>query len=83
VAQRNHCKGDPVETRISLSIRRLAYLNCAENADVVLYTIDGGGHTWPSGGKPYPEWITGKTTYEINASRVLWEFYDQHRRGAK
>jgi len=83
VAQRNHCKGDPIEARISLSVRRLAYVNCAENADVVLYTVEGGGHTWPSGGKPYPEWITGKTTYEINASRVLWEFYDQHRRGAK
>ena len=83
VAQRNQCKSDPTETRISPHVHRLAYTNCAENADVILYTVEGGGHTWPSGGKPYPEWIIGRTTNEINASRVLWEFYVQHRRGAK
>jgi polyhydroxybutyrate depolymerase len=81
VAQRNQCKGSPVETRVSPHVRRLAYTNCA--ADVVFYTIEGGGHTWPSGGKPYPEWIIGKTTGEINASNLLWEFYMQHPRGAK
>jgi len=81
VAEHNQCKGSPVETRVSPHVRRLAYTNCA--ADVVLYTIEGGGHTWPSGGKPYPEWIIGKTTDEINAGTVLWEFYMQHSRGAK
>src|ERR1051325_28130 len=81
VAQRNLCKGSPVETRVSPHVLRLAYMNCA--ADVVLYTVQGGGHTWPSGSKPYPEWIIGKTTDEINASSVLWEFYMQHPRGAK
>jgi polyhydroxybutyrate depolymerase len=81
VAQHNQCKGSPVETRVSQHVRRLTYSNCA--ADVVFYTIEGGGHTWPSGGKPYPEWIIGKTTDEPNASRVLWEFYMQHPLGAK
>jgi polyhydroxybutyrate depolymerase len=80
VAKRNKCKEDPIETRVTASVRRLAYTNCAENADVILYTVKGGGHTWPGGGKPYPEWITGHTTNEINASRVLWDFYVQHRR---
>ncbi len=77
VAQRNQCKGDPSETRVSPSVRRLAYSNCAENADVVLYTIEGGGHTWP-GGKHLAEWIAGQTTDEISASRVMWDFYMQH-----
>ncbi len=49
VAQRNQCKGEPIETRISPGVRRLAYTNCGENADVILYTIEGGGHTWPGG----------------------------------
>jgi polyhydroxybutyrate depolymerase len=82
VARRNQCKGDPIDTRISPSVRRLAYTNCAENADVILYTVEGGGHTWP-GGKPLPEWIVGRTTREINASRVLWEFFVEHPLGAK
>jgi len=49
---------------------------------VILYTVEGGGHTWP-GGKPLPEWIVGRTTREINASSVLWEFFVEHPLGAK
>ena len=82
VARRNQCKGDPIETRISPDVRRLAYTNCAENADVILYTIEGGGHTWP-GGKHLAEWIAGRTTDDINASEVMWEFFLQHPRKAK
>jgi polyhydroxybutyrate depolymerase len=79
VARRNQCKGDPVDTPISPGVRRLAYKNCAENADVILYTVEGGGHTWP-GGKPLPESVVGLTTREINATRVMWEFFLQHPR---
>jgi len=81
-ARRNRCTGDPIDTRITASVRRLAYANCAENADVILYTVKGGGHAWP-GGKPMPEWMVGRTTRDINASRVMWEFFAQHRRGPK
>ena len=77
VARRNQCTGDPVEARITASVRRLAYTNCAENADVILYTVEGGGHSRP-GGKPLPESMVGRTSSEINASRVMWEFFVQH-----
>ena len=75
VARRNQCKGEPSDTRVTTSVRRLAYTNCAENADVVLYTIEGG--------EPLPEWMAGRTSREINASSVMWEFFVQHRRGSK
>jgi polyhydroxybutyrate depolymerase len=82
VARRNQCKGDPSDTRITASVRRLEYRNCAENADVVLYSVEGGGHTWP-GGKPLPEWWVGRTTRDINATRLMWEFFVQHPLGPK
>lgn len=82
VARRNQCEGEPNDTRIFPSVRRLAYTNCAEHAEVILYTIEGGGHTWP-GGKPLPEWIAGRTTEDINATRVMWEFFMQHPRRPK
>lgn len=59
------------------SVRRLAYANCDENADVVLYTVEGGGHTWP-GGKHLAEWVAGWTTDDISATKVMWEFFLQH-----
>ncbi len=49
--------------------------DCA--SDVIFYTITGGGHTWP-GGKPLPEWLTGATTTEIDATRLMWEFFQEH-----
>ena len=82
VAQRNQCKGDPSDIRISRSVRRLAYTDCAKNADLTLYTIEGGGHTWP-GGKHLAEWIAGHTTDDVNATNVMWEFFVQHPLRAK
>ena len=81
-AHRNGCNQGPIEASVTASVRRLAYTDCAENADVVLYTIEGGGHTWP-GGKALPEWLLGKTTHEVNSTRLMWEFYVQHPRGPK
>lgn len=77
VAQRDQCQGKPSETRISPSVRLLVYSNCADNTDVALYTIEGGGHTWP-GGKHVADWLLGRTTDEINATRIMWQFFLQH-----
>ena len=82
VARRNRCKGDPSDARITANVRRLEYTNCAENADVMLYTVEGGGHTWP-GGRHLPESMVGPTTREISATRVMWEFFLQHPHGSK
>lgn len=81
-AKHNHCTGDPVDTPVNATVHRLSYTNCALNADVVLYTVEGGGHAWP-GGKPLPEWWVGRTPREIDATRLLWDFFVQHPRGPK
>jgi polyhydroxybutyrate depolymerase len=49
---------------------------------VVLYTIQGGGHTWP-GGKPLPEWFVGRTSRSINATSQMWEFFREHPLASK
>lgn len=76
-ANRNHCSSKLVETRITANVRRLSYLDCPEHADVILYTIDGGGHSWP-GQDDLPKWIVGPTTHDINATEILWKFYAEH-----
>jgi polyhydroxybutyrate depolymerase len=48
-----------------------------EGSEVVLYTIDGGGHTWPGRQWPVP-WL-GKTTKDISANELIWEFFQAHR----
>ena len=76
-AQRNQCAENPVESRVASDVTRLEYGGCAANAAVVLYTIDGGGHTWP-GGMPLPEWFVGRTTQSIDATSVMWDFFAKH-----
>jgi polyhydroxybutyrate depolymerase len=51
-----------------------AHTHCAGGAEVILCTVDGGGHTWP-GGFPIP---TGKTTTDLDASDAMWEFFQRH-----
>ena len=79
VARANQCQAPPTETSVSAAVVRRSYGDCSSNADVVFYTIRDGGHTWP-GGKHLAEWIAGKTTDEINASELMWDFFAQHPR---
>jgi polyhydroxybutyrate depolymerase len=76
-AQRNRCGENPVESRVAPDVTRRAYTNCADDADVVLYTIQGGGHTWP-GGTPLPKWFVGLTTRSIDATSLMWSFFSEH-----
>lgn len=76
-AQRNRCGITPIESTFAADVTRREYTNCAGNADVVLYTIRGGGHTWP-GGQPLPEWFVGPTSRSIDGTNLMWEFFRAH-----
>jgi polyhydroxybutyrate depolymerase len=78
-ARRNQCAPTPVESRVAPDVTRREYTTCLSNAPVVLYTIEGGGHTWPGGDSTYlPEWFVGTTTQSIDASSVMWSFFREH-----
>jgi len=61
-------------------VRRDTYGGCAARTSVVLYTIEGGGHTWPGGAQYLPVAIIGRTNRDIDATRVIWEFFAAHPR---
>jgi polyhydroxybutyrate depolymerase len=60
-------------------VRRTAYGGCREGRAVELYTIEGGGHTWPGG--PPADARVGRVSREIDASELIWEFFAGHARG--
>ena len=72
-AEQNGCS-EKISSTVSTNVSRIEYTTCRGNADVVLYTITDAGHTWP-GGKPMPEFITGTTSDEINATELIWKFF--------
>ena len=76
-ARRNGCALTPVDTRVAVDAVKRAYSGCANDADVELYTIEGGGHTWPGGGH-HPEFFVGRTTHSIDGSQIMWDFFKRH-----
>ncbi len=49
-----------------------------EGSEVVLIEIEGGGHTWP-GMEPIVA-LLGKSTKDISANDLMWEFFQKHPR---
>ena len=76
-ARRNRCGANPIESVVAADVTRIEYTDCAHDAAVVLYTDQGGGHTWP-GGKLLPEWMLGPTSRSIDATRQMWAFFREH-----
>jgi polyhydroxybutyrate depolymerase len=75
LAQRNGCSEQTLTLPVSADVSGIQFADC--DADVVFYTVTGGGHTWP-GGEPIPRWIAGHTNTNIDATRVMWEFFQEH-----
>lgn len=52
----------------------------AAGAEVLFYLIEGGGHTWPGTQWTAPEATYGKTSQNISATELTWEFFKHHPR---
>ena len=76
-AKHNRCNTPPVELPANGEVSGIRYTNCAQNADVDFYAVHGGGHSWP-GGKGLPRLIVGHTTQDIDATQVMWDFFQAH-----
>jgi len=51
-----------------------------EQGNVALATVKDGGHTWP-GADPFNVGLPiGKTTRDIDANEVIWQFFSKHSR---
>jgi polyhydroxybutyrate depolymerase len=60
---RNGCDHEPARLEQSAQVTKEQWNHCRESAEVILYTIHGGGHSW---------------TYAIDAAQIIWDFFVQH-----
>ncbi len=58
------------------SVERRTWGPGTDGAEVILYVVTGGGHTWPGGQRPIN--LLGKSTKDISANDVIWEFFEKH-----
>jgi len=81
---RNGCPATPKRSQLpqivndGTSVSIDEYTGCRDGVEVVLYSIEGAGHTW-AGGKQYmSEKTIGKTSRQFHASEAIWKFFQRH-----
>ncbi len=83
-ATNNGCTGDPTEEALpdidptdNTHVYKRTYPACT--ASLVLYRIQDGGHTWPGGSQYLPKRIIGPVNRDIDATHVIWDFFDAQK----
>jgi len=74
--QRNGCDPRAQSLPRQGDATAVGYTECQDGADVHVYSIPGGGHTWP-GGENLP-FFGGVSP--VNASELIWGFFEDHPR---
>jgi polyhydroxybutyrate depolymerase len=80
-AKYNRCGEKPEKTKLpshgkgGMETRIDTYSGCQQDATVALYTIKGGGNTWPGGEQYESEKTIGKTSPDLDANATLWSFF--------
>jgi len=67
-------------TQDSTQVRREVYGRGRDGTEVVVYIIEGGGHTWPGGSQYLPAFLVGKVSHKLDATQAIWDFFKKHRR---
>lgn len=79
-AKIDRCEEKPEKTKVSahdkggMETKVDTYNGCQQNAQVVLYSVKGAGSTWPGGEQYEVEKTIGKTSSDLNANEVIWNF---------
>lgn len=75
----NGALGEPETTDLpdvsddGMHVVRKIYRASVTGADVVLFAIVGGGHSWP--GRPRRAGVLGPTTTDLDANTAMWAFF--------
>jgi polyhydroxybutyrate depolymerase len=73
------CDGLPLISRASADVELSTYANCpAGDNEALLYTVLGGGHTWPGAAIDLDTAIAGATTHSVSANDLMLDFFDAH-----
>jgi len=79
------CPDAAVESLADLSVdgtlvSRTLHAPCVAGSEVALYTIEGGGHTWPGSSATFPSEL-GLVSHDVSASQLLLELFARHPPG--
>jgi polyhydroxybutyrate depolymerase len=76
----NRCDRPTEVPRDGTRVFRRDFGRCAAGSAVVVYRVEGGGHTWPGGPQQTAPALVGRTSRDLNATDVIWDFFSSHVR---
>ena len=71
-ARLDHCRPGARGMRLGTQVVRQAWIGCRAGTSVVLYTVVGGGHSWPGAD---PALAVGLTTQQVSATSQILSFF--------
>jgi len=82
----NRCRPEPVKDELEdkdpndgCKVKRSTWSDGKDGTEVVLLTIEGGGHTWPSGTQYLPKVFIGPVCRDFDTD-FIWQWLKSHAR---
>lgn len=83
----NNCQATPKKISLpdkdpndSTRVEMEQYTGCADQTEVTLVKVIGGGHTWPGGAQYLKPKLIGRVSKDINAGAMIIDFFLKHSR---
>jgi len=85
--QHNRCGSTPAvhalhdrDSTDHSTVTGTSYACPSQASEVLLYTINGGGHTLPGSNVPDRPRLLGRKNNDIDGAEVIWEFFREHEK---
>ena len=81
----DQCEAKPEHTKLSprekggMETNVYKFGDCQAGTEVQRYSIEGAGNTWPGGDSSVLREKAGKTSDDVDASEVIWQFFAAHK----
>ena len=82
-ASHDACPPRGAKTTVSTHVRHFAWAGCRGRTGVDVYEVMHGGHAWPGQASGSPGRVQGVQTQEVNASELIWRFFEAHPAGGQ
>lgn len=82
-AAHDACAPRGARTTVSTSVRHFVWTACRGGSGVDMYEVLRGGHTWPGQTTGSPGRVQGVQTRVVNASELIWRFFEAHTSGGQ
>ena len=74
---------DPIKDDDPTLIKRTSWTEGINGTAVILYTVEGGGHTWPGGHQYFPAEFIGLSSQQMDGSAAIWKDFVEYGHQAK